>query len=29
MALSGTYFMKPQKSPSGVLGFKPIASRNL
>jgi hypothetical protein len=28
MALSETYFMLPQKSLSGVFGFKPIASRN-
>jgi cobalamin-dependent methionine synthase I len=26
MALSDTYFMTPQKSLSGVFGFKPIAS---
>jgi len=29
MALSETYFMLPQKSLSGVFGFKPIASHNL
>jgi hypothetical protein len=28
MALSETYFMVPQKSLSGVFGFKPIASNN-
>jgi hypothetical protein len=29
IALSETYFMLPQKSLSGVFGFKPIASHNL
>jgi hypothetical protein len=29
MTLSATYFMLPQKSLSGVFGFKPVASHNL